>query len=89
MLSLFLMRFLGAALLTTLYLGGWALPFIPATAAFVLKSLIVVTIIIWLEHSLPRMKLSHMLELAWKWFVPLAFINVFITVVIMEVLGWV
>ena len=88
MLSQFLMGFLGAGLITTLYLGGWSLPFVPSAIGFVLKTLVVGTIIIWLEHSLPTMRIPQFLSVAWRKLVPLAFLNIFITLIIMEVLGW-
>lgn len=89
MLSHFLMMFLGSGLIVSMFFGGWEGPYLPHIAWFVLKTLTVGTTIMFIQHSMPRLRLSHMMEIAWKKLVPLAFLNIFITLIIMEVLGWV
>ena len=66
----------GAAIITTLWLGG---PDGPAIAGhhigpfwFALKVLILLYIFVWIRATLPRMRYDQLMELCWKRLIPLA-----------------
>jgi NADH-quinone oxidoreductase subunit H len=67
---------LGAAMITTLWLGG---PDGPAIAGhtigpvwFLVKELILLYIFVWIRATLPRMRYDQLMELGWKRLIPLA-----------------
>ncbi|MBI2916845.1 MAG: NADH-quinone oxidoreductase subunit NuoH [Chloroflexi bacterium] len=77
-----------AAVVTTLFLGGWKGPG-PAVLGYVwfmLKALFVYLLILWVRASLPRVRIDQLMGFAWKFLLPLALLNVFITAA--EALMW-
>lgn len=73
-----------SSLVTTLYLGGWSVPFgDPGTvwpvaltlAMFFAKMLLVVWIFIWIRWTLPRFKYDQLMHLGWKIIFPLSLVN--------------
>jgi NADH-quinone oxidoreductase subunit H len=83
------------AIVTTLFLGGWHIPFTFANpllqhglefATFFLKSYGVGVIVpIWLRWTLPRIRVDQMMIMCWKYLVPVAFVNLLGTAVWMVV----
>jgi NADH-quinone oxidoreductase subunit H len=78
-----------AALTTVLYLGGWHAPFpfldfIPGIIWFLLKFSFVVFFLFWLRATLPRIRIDQLMSMAWKYLLPIALINVFLTAVVLE-----
>jgi len=73
------------AIVTTLFLGGWQIPWaledhpVPRVAlqfaTFFLKSYFWVFVAIWLRWTLPRIRVDQMMVMCWKYLVPLAFVN--------------
>ena len=73
------------AIVTTLFLGGWQIPWALADhpvlrtllqfATFFLKSYFWVFVAIWLRWTLPRIRVDQMMIMCWKYLVPLAFVN--------------
>jgi NADH-quinone oxidoreductase subunit H len=73
------------AIVTTLFLGGWHVPFTFANpivqhglefATFFLKAYGVgVLVPIWLRWTLPRIRVDQMMTMCWKYLVPIAFVN--------------
>ena len=83
-----------AALLVTLFLGGWTLPIAgltqPAATAwvgllhigiFLAKMLSVLFIVIWVRWMWPRFRYDQLMDLGWRRFVPLALANIVATAV--------
>ncbi|MFA6560934.1 MAG: complex I subunit 1 family protein [Verrucomicrobiia bacterium] len=86
-----------SALMVTLFLGGWSLPFVPATGGvlvglahicvFLAKLFALLFFFIWVRWTLPRFRYDQLMGLGWKVFLPLALLNVLIVAgVIMA--GW-
>jgi NADH-quinone oxidoreductase subunit H len=89
--------FVMSAVLTALYLGGWQIPFLnlehlwvtfpPAFIAlvhfsmFMIKTLFIVFVVMWLRWTLPRLRVDQLMGLCWKGLVPLALFNVLGTAV--------
>jgi len=73
------------AIATTLFLGGWQIPWAleehPVLrnalqfVVFFLKSYAFVLLAIWLRWTLPRIRVDQMMEMCWKYLVPIAMVN--------------
>ncbi len=60
--------------------GWWGLE-AASMAIFVLKTLLIVNLIIWLRWTLPRIRVDQMMNLCWKYLVPAAFVCFVFTLV--------
>jgi NADH-quinone oxidoreductase subunit H len=87
-----------AALLVTLFLGGWTLPVAgldqPAQTVgvgllqigiFLAKMLAVEFMIIWVRWMWPRFRYDQLMDLGWRRFIPLALANIVATAIILWV----
>ncbi|HXU78184.1 MAG TPA: NADH-quinone oxidoreductase subunit NuoH [Methylomirabilota bacterium] len=81
-----------SAMMVTLFLGGWSLPFAgldqPATTIaggllhigiFLGKMLFVEFMIIWVRWMWPRFRYDQLMDLGWRRFIPLALANIVVT----------
>jgi len=75
-----------SAIIATLFLGGWRGPWLPPWLWFLVKVVIVFFVMVWTRTTLPRIRIDQLMALAWKFLLPLALINLFITGI--EVLTW-
>jgi NADH-quinone oxidoreductase subunit H len=76
----FLHQFTVGALITIFFLGGWGGPLamrwpILGVIYFYGKSFFVYLAISWIRLSLPRIRIDEMLNLNWKFLIPVSFIN--------------
>ncbi|MBI2848834.1 MAG: NADH-quinone oxidoreductase subunit NuoH [Chloroflexi bacterium] len=79
-----------ASIATTLFLGGWRGPVLPPYLWFVLKLGGLFFIFLWLRGTLPRLRVDQLMDFAWKFLLPLALANIFLTGIgiwIWQVLG--
>jgi NADH-quinone oxidoreductase subunit H len=76
--------FIAAAIIVTLYLGGWQAPQVSRSlgtmnllqlSSFLAKVLLLVFVSMWIRGTLPRVRIDQMMSICWKYFVPLGFIN--------------
>jgi len=77
-----------SALITTLFLGGWDIPwyneppnalgFILSVLAFTVKVSALLFVFVWVRWTIPRLKYDLLMKLGWKIFLPLAVINIVI-----------
>ncbi len=77
-----------SAIAVTLFLGGWegVLPefallgsgfnLLGGLPGFVIKTLGLVFLMMWLRWTLPRLRVDQLMNLCWKYFIPLAFFNI-------------
>jgi len=85
-----------SAMITTLFLGGWSLPFggldQPATTVgigiahiliFLAKTCFVLFMIIWVRWMWPRFRYDQLMDLGWRRFLPLALANIIVTAVVL------
>lgn len=68
----------------TLFLGGWhaPLPFlewIPSYVWFFAKLLALLALFIWVRGTLPRLRMDQLMNFAWKFMLPMALVNIFVT----------
>lgn len=98
-----------ASIITTLFLGGWQVPYLTETgfilpgglslalsggvivALQVLSFLVKVLFMCWfqvlLRWSLPRFRFDQIMTLGWKFLLPLALLNIFITGIVLLIIG--
>jgi NADH-quinone oxidoreductase subunit H len=65
----------------TLFLGGWTAPvsflaWVPSYLWFFAKLMAMVFVFIWIRGTLPRLRMDQLMNLAWKFMLPLALVNI-------------
>ncbi|HEX8491577.1 MAG TPA: NADH-quinone oxidoreductase subunit NuoH [Pyrinomonadaceae bacterium] len=85
-----------SAIATTVYLGGWYLPFVYGLTEargyhglyialsiiiFVTKMLLLLYLYFWLRWTLPRYRYDQLMDLGWKWLIPAALVNIILTAI--------
>jgi len=91
-LAEYINMFTVSMLATTLFLGGWNVPFaedifgrgtflfgLISVVGFLLKVCGFLFIYIWLRGTLPRFRFDQLMNFGWKFLLPLALVNIFIT----------
>jgi NADH-quinone oxidoreductase subunit H len=68
-----------SAVTTTLFLGGWNGPFLPSWIWFLGKTFFVILVIMWFRWTYPRIRVDQLMGFAWKFLLPLAFLNLIVT----------
>src|SRR6187397_2621022 len=71
-----------SAVATALYLGGWLGPFLPSWLGwlwFLLKVFLLLFFYVWMRWTLPRYRYDQLMEFGWKWLLPAAVVNLFVT----------
>jgi len=80
-----------SALIVTLFLGGWQVPYLELIGlapfwtsvvqvlAFVLKTALMLFFYIWIRWTIPRFRYDQLMNLGWKVMLPLALLNVAVT----------
>ena len=77
-----------SALATTVFLGGWLLPFGIDPPGWVdpfivfAKMMLFITFFIWVRFTLPRLRYDQLMSFGWKVLLPLATLNVLVTAII-------
>ena len=79
-------------LATTLFLGGWNVPFaeyllgrgtflfgLVSVLGFFVKVCLFLFLYIWLRGTLPRFRFDQLMNFGWKFLLPVALLNIFIT----------
>ena len=81
-----------SAIGATLYLGGFRGPFVdqvPILGPFYLffKIMVLLFLLIWLRATMPRLRYDRLMAFGWKILLPLALANVFLTAVVLVLIG--
>ena len=95
----FLHQYTVGALITIFFLGGWSGPMavewpVLGFIYFHIKTFVIYLMISWIRLSLPRIRIDEMLNLNWKFLIPVSFINlVFVAsadriMLDMDLAGW-
>jgi NADH-quinone oxidoreductase subunit H len=79
-----------SAFVTTLFLGGWNIPFVdPPTwvdpIVVLAKTILVIFFFLWVRATLPRLRYDQLMSLGWKVFLPLATVNALVTAILVVV----
>lgn len=86
----FLAEYLGmfamCGLAATLFLGGWRAPlpfleFVPGYIWFFGKLILLVFLFIWIRGTVPRLRADQLLNLAWKFMLPMALLNLIVAAI--------
>jgi NADH-quinone oxidoreductase subunit H len=77
-----------STLTATFFLGGWQGPLaetIPILGFFyfLIKVAAVLFLIMWVRVSVPRVRFDKMMQFCWKFLLPLGFVNLFVTALIL------
>lgn len=91
-LAEYINMFTVSMLATTLFLGGWNVPFaedifgsgtflfgLVSALGFLAKIIFFLFIYIWLRGTLPRFRFDQLMNFGWKILLPLALLNIFLT----------
>ena len=77
-----------AGVATTMFLGGWLLPFGIHPPGWVdpfvvlVKMTLIITLFIWIRATLPRLRYDQLMSFGWKVLLPLATLNLLVTAII-------
>ena len=91
--------FISSAIISTLYFGGYNMPFIGrfihdpnllsmvGTVFFFGKIIFFIFFFMWIRWTLPRFRYDQLMTLGWKKLIPLSILNIFITGLVMWFAG--
>jgi NADH-quinone oxidoreductase subunit H len=92
--------FIVCAIGATLFLGGWMplhignwqgfnhiMDFIPSSAWFFGKTFFLIFLIMWFRWTFPRLRIDQLLNLEWKYLLPISMFNILL-VTIIAIMGW-
>ncbi|TAN60866.1 NADH-quinone oxidoreductase subunit NuoH [bacterium] len=77
--------FVVSAIAAALFLGGWQGPFLPGAAWFLLKVYFLIFVMMWVRWTFPRLRVDQLMHFAWKFLLPLAFLNILVTALVMVI----
>jgi len=92
--------FIVCAIGATLFFGGWMplhignweafnhiMDYIPSSVWFMGKTFFLIFLIMWFRWTFPRLRVDQLLNLEWKYLLPLSLFNILLVAVIV-ILGW-
>jgi len=92
--------FIVCAIGATLFLGGWmpfhigswqsfnhVMDYIPSSVWFMGKTFFLIFVIMWFRWTFPRLRIDQLLNLEWKYLLPISMFNILL-VTVMAILGW-
>lgn len=92
--------FIVCAIGATLFLGGWmpfhianwegfnhVMDYIPTSVWFFGKTFFLIFVIMWFRWSFPRLRIDQLLNLEWKYLLPISMVNLLVTTLI-AIMGW-
>ncbi len=92
--------FIVCAIGATLFLGGWmpfhignwqafnhVMDYIPSSLWFMGKIFFLIFVIMWFRWTFPRLRIDQLLNLEWKYLLPISMFNLLL-VTIVAILGW-
>ncbi len=71
--------FVFAALVTTLFLGGWHGPIIDGPHWFFLKTFFMIFFCVWERSTFPRLRYDQVMSFGWKILLPFGLLNILLT----------
>ena len=77
-LSEYASLFFLCAMATTLFLGGWRGPLLPPVVWFLGKTGVLVTLVIWIRWTVPRLRIDQITRFGWKFLLPLALLDLIV-----------
>lgn len=99
-LAEYMNMFIVAAIGATMFLGGWMplhighwqefnhiMDYIPSIVWFFGKTFVVIYLIMWFKWTFPRLRIDQLLNLEWKYLLPLSLINT-VVIAFIALMGW-
>jgi NADH-quinone oxidoreductase subunit H len=100
LLSEYINLFIVSAIAATIFFGGWMplhignweafnhiMDYIPSSIWFLGKTIFIVFIIMWFRWTFPRLRIDQLLNLEWKYLLPISMVNILL-VTLITILGW-
>lgn len=92
--------FIACAIGATLFFGGWMplhighwqgfnriMDYIPSSVWFFGKTFFLIFVIMWFRWTFPRLRIDQLLNLEWKYLLPISMLNLLV-VTLMAIMGW-
>ncbi len=92
--------FIVCAIGATLFFGGWmpfhignwsafnhVMDYIPSSIGFLEKHFFLIFLIMWFRWTFPRLRIDQLLNLEWKYLLPISMFNLLLTTFIV-IMGW-
>ena len=92
--------FVVSAIGATLFLGGWQplhfgtdtkfneiMDYIPSSIWFMGKTFFLIFVIMWFRWTFPRLRIDQLLNLEWKYLLPISMFNILLAT-LMAIMGW-
>jgi len=92
--------FIACAIGATLFLGGWmplhighwgafnhVMDYVPSSLWFVVKTFFLIFVIMWFRWTFPRLRIDQLLNLEWKYLLPISLFNLLLTTLV-AISGW-
>ena len=92
--------FIVCAIGATLFLGGWmplhignwegfnhVMDYIPSSVWFFGKTFFLIFVIMWFRWTFPRLRIDQLLNLEWKYLLPLSMFNILLAALV-AIMGW-
>ena len=92
--------FIVCAIGATLFLGGWmpfhignwqgfnhVMDYIPSSVWFFGKTFFLIFIVMWFRWTFPRLRIDQLLNLEWKYLLPISMFNILL-VTLIAIMGW-
>lgn len=100
LLAEYINLFVVSAIAATIFLGGWMpfhigglesfnhiMDYIPSSLWFFGKTFLIIFIIMWFRWTFPRLRIDQLLNLEWKYLLPVSMVNI-ILITVMALFGW-
>ena len=100
LLSEYINLFIVSAIAATIFLGGWMplhigewaafnniMDYIPSSIWFFSKTFFIIFVIMWFRWTFPRLRIDQLLNLEWKYLLPISMVNILL-VTFMAIMGW-
>jgi len=72
------------AVATALFLGGWDGPVLPGIWWFLAKVFGLIFVMMWFRWTFPRVRFDQLLNICWKWLIPLGLLNLVVTALMLK-----
>ncbi|HVW60584.1 MAG TPA: complex I subunit 1 family protein, partial [Puia sp.] len=92
--------FIVCAIAATLFLGGWmplhighwagfnrVMDYVPSSIWFIGKTFFLIFLIMWFRWTFPRLRIDQLLDLEWKYLLPISMVNLLLMTLI-AIEGW-
>jgi NADH-quinone oxidoreductase subunit H len=92
--------FIVASLAATIFWGGWmplhipglesfnhVMDFIPPVIWYIGKTAVIILLMMWFKWTFPRLRIDQLLNLEWKFLLPISLVNILIMAFIV-LMGW-